>query len=169
MLSSLFLQQQPVTLKLTEAEVPLFAKELVAGLQPGDWLLLDGEIGAGKTALMNALFKEYGIEKPPGSPTFAITHIVEGLKSPTGVLRAVHGDLYRVNKGSELQFLGLELEFNPHNTLACFEWPFQVDTDDWENLFSLTGCPVPTRVLLLCIENSSDNEKRNYTISFSDL
>jgi tRNA threonylcarbamoyl adenosine modification protein YjeE len=86
-------------------------------LRAGDILLLEGELGAGKTELARALLRSRAgrpIEVP--SPTFTLVQIYE-----LPDLRIAHADLYRLSGPEELDELGLD-ELAQEGALIV-EWP----------------------------------------------
>src|SRR3989344_3309448 len=105
-----------------------FAKKFVQALNTsGDSafvVCLYGNLGAGKTTLIQMIAKEMGVEDIVNSPTFVIEKIYE-TKHPH-FIRLIHIDAYRLEKGRELQDLNFEeLVNNPHN-LILIEWPENV-------------------------------------------
>ena len=66
-------------------------------LSPGDVVLLDGDLGAGKTTLTKGIGEALGVFRTINSPTFTIMKMYEG-KYPL-----YHMDLYRLN-GSGMDF-----------------------------------------------------------------
>ena len=72
-------------------------------LEPGDLVLLAGELGAGKTFLTRALCRALGVpvDARVTSPTFTLVHELRGR------LSLVHADLYRVVADAEVVELGL--------------------------------------------------------------
>jgi tRNA threonylcarbamoyladenosine biosynthesis protein TsaE len=80
-------------------------------------LYLSGEIGAGKTTLAAALLRELGVTEPVRSPSYALLEVY-----PLGDRCAVHIDLYRLQRHSDLQPLGLRDYLNGQ-TLLLIEWP----------------------------------------------
>ncbi len=87
----------------SEAETRALGAELAQDLLPRSVLLLEGEMGSGKTVLAQGIAQGLGI--PPDdvqSPTYTLVQEYEG---PGG--RLVHLDLYRL-EGAELDRLGLD-------------------------------------------------------------
>lgn len=81
-----------------------FGQELAGLLRPGDVVSLEGELGAGKSALaratIRALSGDPDLEVP--SPTFAL---VQSYDTPRGPV--LHADLYRLGHADEADELGL--------------------------------------------------------------
>ena len=100
----------------SEAETRALASRLAADLQPGDVLLLSGDLGAGKTAFVRGLADGLGID--PGevtSPTFTLVHEYRG-----GRLPLIHVDLYRLDR-ADLDEIGLDQDLAAGGVTAV-EW-----------------------------------------------
>jgi tRNA threonylcarbamoyladenosine biosynthesis protein TsaE len=106
---TLFLADDAATLQLGAA----LAKALV----PGDLVLLQGDLGAGKTALarsiIRALVGDPALEVP--SPSFALVQPYQGPRGPI-----LHADLYRLAAAGEIAELGL---FDDPAAIVLVEWP----------------------------------------------
>ncbi len=86
-------------------------------LNAGDCVLLEGDLGAGKSTLARAVIQTaLGSDEPVPSPTFTLTAQYE-----TGDGLFVHADLYRLSGPEELEETGLEEAFREAVTLV--EWP----------------------------------------------
>ena len=84
-------------------------------LQPKDVILLDGDLGAGKTTFTKGLAKGLGIKRPVRSPTFTIIR-----EYPQGRIPLYHMDIYRLEDGSADE-LGLDEYFNGDG-VSVVEW-----------------------------------------------
>ena len=98
-------------------ETIALCEKLGASLQPGDILLLEGDLGAGKTTLTQGLAKGLGVTEFVNSPTFVIIN-----EYFTGRLPLYHMDLYRVEEEAQLYDLGVE-EYFYGNGVCVVEWP----------------------------------------------
>lgn len=92
------------------------AKFLAKFLEEEDVILLDGDLGAGKTTFTQSLAKDLGIEEVVNSPTFSIVNEYEFNK---GVL--YHFDLYRIEEAEELFDIGFEEYFSKEGIIVI-EW-----------------------------------------------
>ena len=88
-----------------------------AQLKAGDLILLNGDLGAGKTVLVQGIAQSLGIEGVT-SPTFVIS------KSYKGVLPLIHVDVYRLlDSGKAALFLDdLDLDSDRENSVTIIEW-----------------------------------------------
>ena len=94
-----------------------FAKKFAKSLKGGEKILLNGDLGAGKTTFTKYLAKALKVKDEVTSPSFTI------LKQYEGKFKINHFDLYRIEDINELQELGFE-EFldNKSNTILIIEW-----------------------------------------------
>jgi tRNA threonylcarbamoyladenosine biosynthesis protein TsaE len=94
-------------------------RDLAAGLaglaQPGDVILLSGELGAGKTTFTQGFGRGLGVPESITSPTFTL------LQTYVGRLNLVHVDVYRLDRLQEIVDLGLP-EFLDDGAVALIEW-----------------------------------------------
>ena len=103
---------------INETTLKRLGHVLGQNLCAGDVILLQGEMGAGKSVLTRAAARGMGVEGPVPSPTFTILNIHEGTS-----LNLYHFDLYRLESADALFEMGLE-EYIPSLDGATFiEWP----------------------------------------------
>jgi len=127
-------------------ETQKFVQEFLEGLKPkssnlkATVLLLEGDLGSGKTTFTQFLAKELGVKNHLTSPTFVLIKKYEipllGI-SPCVALakrgdfkKLIHIDAYRLNKGEELLALGWEELISEPTNLIVVEWPERV-ADLW--------------------------------------
>ncbi|KRM43361.1 tRNA (adenosine(37)-N6)-threonylcarbamoyltransferase complex ATPase subunit type 1 TsaE [Lentilactobacillus parafarraginis] len=95
------------TLTVTSADQTMAIGEKLAPLlAPRDLILLDGDLGAGKTTFTKGLGKGLGIKRPIKSPTFTIIREYQ-----SGRIPLYHMDVYRLEQGGG-DDLGLDEYFN---------------------------------------------------------
>jgi tRNA threonylcarbamoyladenosine biosynthesis protein TsaE len=87
----------------TRRDTRAFGGVLARALRAGDLLVLEGDLGAGKTFLVRAIARALGVPAsvPVTSPTFELVHELPGR------LPILHADLYRLRDGDALEELGL--------------------------------------------------------------
>jgi len=100
------------------SELNVFAKELAAGMKPGEVYGFEGDLGAGKTTLIQAIGKVLGVREPMTSPTFVFRKEYR-LKKSNDIEKLIHVDAYRVERGSA-EDLGELREFA---AVTLIEWP----------------------------------------------
>lgn len=83
--------------------------------RPGDLVLLTGELGAGKTCLAQGALSGLGSADHVRSPTFVM------IMEHAARIPMYHVDLYRLERGSDLDTLGLE-EYTCGDGLCLVEW-----------------------------------------------
>lgn len=118
----------PLRLHLSSPEATAaFARRLASRLRPGDTLLLEGPIGAGKTHFARALILERlaraGLSEDVPSPTYTLVQTYDD-----GVAEIWHADLYRLTDPSEVAELGLSEAFD--TAICLVEWPDRLDPTD---------------------------------------
>ena len=96
----------------SEGEMRKFAAEVGRSFCTGDVVLLDGELGAGKTTFVRGYLESLGVKEPVRSPTFNLIQVFE--TDPP----VMHADLYRLQNSAGI---GIEEYLDSH---VCFiEWP----------------------------------------------
>ena len=93
-------------------ETEKFACEYAKTLRPYDVVLLDGDMGAGKTVFSKGVAKGLGIEEEVTSPTYAYMNDYDG--------RLFHYDCYRIQSVEQAEQLGLADYFDMG--ICLIEW-----------------------------------------------
>jgi tRNA threonylcarbamoyladenosine biosynthesis protein TsaE len=113
----------------TQVVAKSIAQEILANKRP-NLVLLEGELGGGKTTFSQGFVAGIGVMQNVTSPTFVImkTYII-----PDSEYKVYHLDLYRLNQEWEVLDLGImDLLQNPQNILLI-EWASKTPKL-WENL-----------------------------------
>jgi tRNA threonylcarbamoyladenosine biosynthesis protein TsaE len=109
------------------AELDTAALQLIEFFKNDRVVLLDAEMGCGKTTLIKALCRALGSTDHFSSPTYAL---VNEYRFPAG--KIFHFDLYRVKSSAELFDIGIE-EYLDSDAFCFVEWPERlieiIDTD----------------------------------------
>ena len=107
----------------------------------GEVVLLDGDLGAGKTVFAKGVAKALGIAQEVTSPTFAIHN------SYNGSLVLNHFDFYRLDE-SEAEMLGLDEFFGDKNGVCLVEW--------WGNIVGL----LPKNCIKVSMQKIDENTRK---------
>jgi tRNA threonylcarbamoyladenosine biosynthesis protein TsaE len=94
-------------------------KRIAAVLAPGDLVLFQGGLGAGKTFLVRAIARALGVDSGQvGSPTFTLVHEYEAPRAPV-----LHADFYRLvhEAPRRIEELGLR-ERRADGAILLVEW-----------------------------------------------
>lgn len=126
------------------------ASQLAPHLHPGDTILLDGAVGAGKTHFARTVIQSLlATPEDVPSPTFTL---VQTYDTKSGALW--HSDLYRIGAVDEIEELGLLEAFE--GAICLVEWP--------DRLGSLR----PQNALRILLEYGSEEDTRVLTAHWRD-
>jgi tRNA threonylcarbamoyladenosine biosynthesis protein TsaE len=104
-------------LAMSEAELRDWGRRFGRAAHPPLVITLTGELGAGKTTLVQAICEGYGVTGEVTSPTFALVQEYEAPRSPV-----YHLDLYRLDRPEQLEALAWD-EIVSARALVLVEWP----------------------------------------------
>jgi len=114
-------------LKYNLSQINIITKKILSKLSGQDSILLYGELGSGKTtfarSLIHQLQEKNKVKKTDvPSPTFNLLHEYQ-IKS----LKVMHYDLYRIEKNSEVEQLGILNE--QQGKIRIIEWPEKIEEE----------------------------------------
>jgi tRNA threonylcarbamoyladenosine biosynthesis protein TsaE len=92
-------------------------------LRSGDVILLNGDLGAGKTTLTQGIAAGLGVEEYVQSPTFTLVAEHEGNTNGSTPRKLYHLDLYRLQDEADLESFGYEQYLEPVDGVSVIEWP----------------------------------------------
>jgi len=97
-------------------ETMAFGRSCAADLQPGAVITLSGDLGSGKTTLIQGICQGLGVTEIVSSPTFAL------INEYCGRVPVYHFDFYRMHTPADLHDLGIE-EYLYGDGICLIEWP----------------------------------------------
>ena len=121
-------------------ETMKLANDFAADLCGGEVVLLNGDLGAGKTTFTQFVFKALGVKDVVSSPTFAI------LKSYDGKFKLHHFDTYRITTEEAIE-AGFDEVFEENDSVIFVEWS--------ENIAPL----IPEKTIKINIKYLNENER----------
>lgn len=98
----------------TAADTMAVGRRLAGLIWAGDVVLIDGELGVGKTTFVAGLAEGLGVEEPITSPTFIL------MRTYSGLLPLTHADVYRLDTLAEIE--DLELTEASADGVLAVEW-----------------------------------------------
>jgi tRNA threonylcarbamoyladenosine biosynthesis protein TsaE len=135
--------EEPIRDLLTHSpeETIAFGRELAAHLAPPCLVLLEGELGAGKTTLVKGIAAGLGVarEEDVTSPTFTLVHEY----GSGGTF--YHVDLYRIEDPREISTLGLDDALASQSTVIV----------EWGERLGDNSPPAQFRIQMECLENET--------------
>jgi tRNA threonylcarbamoyladenosine biosynthesis protein TsaE len=105
----------PDLLVATPEEMRALGERLAASARPGDLIVLTGDLGAGKTTLVQGIGAGLGVGTAVLSPTFVIARVHRDGRFPL-----VHVDAYRLGSVEEVDDLDLDADLEA--SLTVVEW-----------------------------------------------
>ena len=144
------LESDAIVLPDAEATRQL-GRNLAQSLPAGSVILLEGDLGSGKTTLVQGLGEGLGIKDPIVSPTFTLIN-----EYPEGRIPLYHLDLYRLEP-QEVEALNLEsywegIEFQPG--IVAIEWAERLPYK-------------PNNYLQICLTYQTDGSRQAHLINSS--
>lgn len=138
------------------AEARAWVRSRLQRLRPGDLVLLEGGLGAGKTQFTRWALELLGVSDV-ASPTFAIHNEYQA------AFPVHHFDLYRLQNDADLESCGLLDALDDPENLIFVEWADRLDLDFW---------PSTRHMIRLKIEKPSEgrnSDEESRIISFEEI
>ena len=101
----------------TAARMRALGRRLAPMLRPGDLIVLNGPLGAGKTTLVQGIGEGLHVRGPVTSPTFVIARVHPALGGGPAL---VHADAYRLSSPAEVDDLDLDADLE--RSVTVVEW-----------------------------------------------
>ena len=111
-------EQRESIQRLTLAELEARGVAIGRALHAPALVTLMGDLGAGKTTLVQAICRGLGVTESVTSPTFALIH-----EYSAPAARVVHCDLYRLETDADVASLGLDDMLGDPSAIVLVEWP----------------------------------------------
>jgi tRNA threonylcarbamoyladenosine biosynthesis protein TsaE len=105
-------------MRVTRDELDAWGQAFAATLSPPTVVTLEGDLGSGKTTLVQAIARGLGVVESVTSPTYALVHEYRGADFPV-----FHLDLYRLAGPHELENLAFDEIVGTGGGIAIIEWP----------------------------------------------
>ncbi len=122
------------------AETNDLAIKFAHKLKKGDTVLLNGDLGAGKTTFTQCVFRALGVKEVVNSPTFAI------LKTYHGKYTLHHFDTYRISTEEAIES-GFDEILDDRDSIIFIEWS--------ENITPL----IPKKTITVNIKSIGETER----------
>lgn len=138
------------TIRITTAEPEQtrnLGRHIAQTLLLGDVVLLHGDLGAGKTTLVQGIAAGLGIVSMVQSPTFVLIHEHAGQTADGTRVALRHLDLFRLSGTEEVEAVGYGDHLAPDDGITIVEWPERA------------GSLLPDHGLLVDIRTDGGNER----------
>jgi tRNA threonylcarbamoyladenosine biosynthesis protein TsaE len=112
-----------VVRRLSRTELDAYGEAIGRRVTAPAIITLAGDLGAGKTTMVQAICRGLGVQDAVTSPTFALIHEYASARA-----RVVHCDLYRLESEREVTSLGLDDIFADPSAIVLVEWPERAGT-----------------------------------------
>lgn len=118
----------PFECEVTSApeQTQALGRRLAAELRRGDLVALQGDLGSGKTCLIQGLCAALGVTSRVNSPSFVLINEYSGQDDAGDEWPIRHFDLYRLNGSEELEDIGAREFFHDTEALCLVEWADRV-------------------------------------------
>lgn len=134
---------EKIFISSSEEETVLFATDFAKSLKKGEIILLNGDLGSGKSVFARGVIRAFGVKKQIPSPTFTIVNEYD-----TDFCKLYHFDMYRLEEVEEAIAIGVDEIFADNESIKLVEWPEKV----WQI--------IPSKVIKVNIEKIDDTKRK---------
>ena len=106
----------------SEKETEKLAKSVAKAVKGGETILLNGDLGCGKSVFARGFIGAFGVKEPVTSPTFTIVN-----KYSSDKATIYHFDMYRLEDEEEALAAGLDELIDEPSAIKLIEWPEKVE------------------------------------------
>ena len=135
---------------LSEKQTKKVANKILKTINLGDCILLEGDLGAGKSVLVRQILTQSGVTKHVTSPTFTL---VNEYFSVSG--HFYHFDMYRLVDEEEAHNIGFEEILEDKNAIKFIEWPQKVQSYLPKSYKKITIVKLSKKIRNIIVENIS--------------
>lgn len=134
-------------------ETYAYGARLASCLRPGDVVVLTGNLGAGKTALVRGIASGMDVKSQVSSPTFTLLHLHQ--PGQAGGVALHHFDVYRLDGPDDFIANGLD-EYLGGESIALIEWGDRVRE------------ALPDRIIEIDLRYGEGADDRTIRVSFPE-
>ena len=134
---------EKISISSSEEETTKFADDFAKELKKGEIILLNGDLGSGKSVFARGVIRSFGVKKQIPSPTFTIVNEYD-----TDFCKLYHFDMYRLEEVEEAIAIGVDEIFEDKESIKLVEWPEKV----WQI--------IPNKVIKVNIEKIDDTKRK---------
>lgn len=134
---------EKIFISSSEEETTKFADDFAKELKKGEIILLNGDLGSGKSVFARGVIRSFGVKKQIPSPTFTIVNEYD-----TDFCKLYHFDMYRLEEVEEAIAIGVDEIFEDKESIKLVEWPEKV----WQI--------IPNKVIKVNIEKIDDTKRK---------
>ncbi|MDP3971047.1 MAG: tRNA (adenosine(37)-N6)-threonylcarbamoyltransferase complex ATPase subunit type 1 TsaE [bacterium] len=109
----------------SEGVTKALGRKLGENLSMAGIILLEGELGAGKTTFIQGLAEGLGISEAITSPTFTIMNVFPNTTHSI-IKTFIHIDLYRISSEDSIEDIDVDQYINDPSALVVVEWPERI-------------------------------------------
>lgn len=136
----------------SEEQTIQIGEQFATRLMRGDLVVLNGDLGAGKTEFVKGICRFLAVDDLVTSPTFSIINQYAGQMPEGDSVKIYHVDLYRIESPDQLVEVGFDDMVFAHDAIKLVEWPEHA------------GAHLPDAYWSVGLKGDEDDDVRTITI-----